>query len=65
MSVTCVTCRDVSLACEHLAGIAFISRFALSVRIHVFGFAFAIRDTIGHGMTWGDVTTNSFAFSRE
>ena len=30
-----------------------------------FGFAFAIRDMIGHGMVWGDVTTNSFAFSHE
>ena len=30
-----------------------------------FGFAFTIHDTIGHGMTWGDVTTNSVAFSCE
>ena len=28
-------------------------------------FAFAIRDTIGCGMTWGDVTMISFTFSRE
>ena len=28
-------------------------------------FVFAIRDTIGHGMTCGDVTTNSFMFSCE
>ena len=24
-----------------------------------------IRDMIGHGMTWGDVMTNSFMFSHE
>ena len=30
-----------------------------------FGFAFAIRDAIGRGMTCGDVMMNSFVFSRE
>ena len=30
-----------------------------------FRFALAIHDTIGHGMTYGDVTMNSFALSCE
>ena len=30
-----------------------------------FGFAFAICDMIGHGMTCGDVMMNYFAFSHE
>ena len=28
-------------------------------------FTFAIRDTIGDGMTWGDVMMNAFTFYRE
>ena len=60
-----MTCHDVSLAHKHLAGIVFISMFALHVRVHVSGSSFAIRDTIGCGMMWGDVMMNSFTFSHE
>ena len=30
-------CRDVSLACEHLATVAFVFRLALHVHVHVLG----------------------------
>ena len=63
-----VTCHDVSRCLigswmSHGSRVRFRVRVTCS-RSHL-AFAFVIRDTIGRGMTWGDVTMNSFAFSRE
>ena len=63
-----VTCHDVSHCLigsrtSHGSRVRFRVRVTCS-RSH-FAFAFVIRDTIRRGMTWGDVTMNSFTFSRE
>ena len=63
-----VTCHDVSRC---LIGSQTSCDSRGRFRVHIMclrsrsRFAFVIRDTIGRGMTWDDVTTNSFAFSRE
>ena len=60
-------CHDVSLAHGHLVVVVFISGFAFRVHVCVYGLhlQFAICDTIGCGVTCGDITMNSFTFSRE
>ena len=63
-----VTCHDVS-RCFVGSRTSCGSRVRFRVRVTCSRsrsrFAFAIRDTIGRGMTWGDVTMNSFAFLLE
>ena len=63
-----VTCLDMS-RCFVGSRMSHINH--IHFRVHVLGlhsylwFMFAIHDMIGHGMTWGDVTMNSFTFSCE
>ena len=59
-------CHDVLLTHECLAIVVFVLGFMFRVCIPVFGSClFAIHDMIGRGVTWGDVTMNSFTFTDE
>ena len=57
--------RAVELGHGSLAVVAFAFRVRVTCSRSRSRFTFAIRDTIGRGMTWGDVMMNSFAFLRE